>query len=287
MGSNAEEPEHSRLMSFEANAIRLPDLDRPIYRIFPLWFFEAALTVNSGSLVLVAPSSWEDPLESLAAGVQMQAPDFSSKMLHSYLKPTYAQCWSFEGESDALLRAYSRVTRDPVMSRNMDPKNEGVQVRTTPRKLIAALNCFLHKRQTADFRFYVGAVEYVTNPVQNFFNLLNDVGPKAIGQGKNRAASLLWKRLAFQHEAEVRIILVTENEVRGGLFYVETDLNQIFDDVRFDPRLAIFERIEREKRARDFGYKGAFSISDSYQRILLQANLPKHWDEYSTDVDGA
>jgi hypothetical protein len=41
--------------------IDIPDLNRPLYRIFPLWFSEAALLDLGRSLVLVPPSRWEDP----------------------------------------------------------------------------------------------------------------------------------------------------------------------------------------------------------------------------------
>ena len=154
-----DSPEHRS--SVEVTGI--PDLDRPLYRIFPLWFFEYALRVNGGCLVLVPPRVWEDPYEDLCARIMMSAPDHSQKGLAGYLRPTYAQCWSFEGQSDALLRAYSRVTRDHITHRNVEPKYEGVQVITTPQKLVSALNSFSNKRKDPDLTFYLGAVEYVTD----------------------------------------------------------------------------------------------------------------------------
>src|SRR5437899_11074100 len=114
-----------------------------------------------GVLVQVPTSVREDPHEDLSASIMMSAPDHSQKELSGYLRPAYAQCWSFEGQSDALLRAYSRVTRDHITHRNVEPKYEGVQVRTTPRKLISALNAFSNKRKDPDLKCYLGAVEYV------------------------------------------------------------------------------------------------------------------------------
>ncbi|WBO58076.1 hypothetical protein GT370_12475 [Acidocella sp. MX-AZ03] len=115
----------------------IPDMNRPLYRIFPLWFFEAALTTNAGNLFLIRPDAWEDPYEDICSKIMLQTPDHKQKMLSPYLRPAFAQCWSFEGQSDALLRAYSRVNRDAATGRNTEPKFEGVQVKTTRQSLFA------------------------------------------------------------------------------------------------------------------------------------------------------
>jgi hypothetical protein len=245
------------------------DMDRPLYRIFPLWFFEAALRVNGGNLALVRPKVWEDPHEDPCAQIYMSQPNGTQDALSAHLKPAYAQCWSFEGQSDALLRAYSRVTKDAATNRNVEPKYEGVQVRTTPRKLLRALNTFLDKRQNPELRIYLGAVQYVPNVFQAIVNNLDKLGPSAIGDGEYRAQSLLLKRVAFQHEAEVRIILIPSLQENSDLFYVDIDPDEVFDDVRFDPRLALFERYEREKKARELGYQGPFSTDDRYLGTLV------------------
>ena len=98
------------------------DLDKPLYRIFPIWLFEMALVTNGGNLALVPPTRWDDPQEDPCARIQMSAPDGSQRPLEGYLKAAYAQCWSMDGQSDALLRAYSRVNKDSVSGRNTEPK---------------------------------------------------------------------------------------------------------------------------------------------------------------------
>jgi hypothetical protein len=86
-----------------------------------------APSINGGNLTLVRPALWEDPQEDLCAWLQMDARGGSQKQLSGYLRPTYAQCWSMDGQSDALLRAYSRVSKDSVSGRNVEPKLEGVK----------------------------------------------------------------------------------------------------------------------------------------------------------------
>src|SRR5439155_3091929 len=97
-------------MSDSVKRIGIPDsdLDRALYRIFRLWFFEDALRLKS--LALFQSGAWEDPYEDPLAKIYLRAPRGYRQF---DLTPAYAQCWTFEGESDALLRAYSRVTKDP------------------------------------------------------------------------------------------------------------------------------------------------------------------------------
>ena len=47
------------------------------------------------------------------------------------------------------------------------------------------------------------------------------------------------------------------------------DPNNLFDEVRFDPRLAEFERKEREALARKLGYSGKVTTSSLYLGTLL------------------
>ena len=97
------------------------DLDRPLYQIYPVWLFDTALSINGGNLTLVRPALWEDPQEDLCAWLQMDAPLWQSKAVVPNLRPTYAQCWSMDGQSDALLRAYSRVSKDPCRAGMSNP----------------------------------------------------------------------------------------------------------------------------------------------------------------------
>lgn len=261
-------------------AIRLDvDLDRPLYRIFPLWAFEDMLRVRR--LVLVPPSFWEDPLEDIPASIMMQRPDHSQKPLNAYLHPARCQCWSFECESDSLLRAYSRVTIDPLHKRNTEPRNEGVMVRTTPRKLSAALRDWAQRVTWG--KFFLGRVEYLANDEasQKIVNILANVGPVEMGRGLYRAQSLLLKRKAFSHEDEVRLIWVCEDrrEVAEALT-VNLNPNDFIEEVTFDPRLIRFEFLERQQSAKALGYKGAFAESQLYQRTFFQTPLPWNWEDY-------
>lgn len=255
------------------------DLDKPLYRIFPLWAFEDMLRVRR--LVLVPPSYWEDPLEDIPSSIMMEGPNNQQKQLAEYLHPAFCQCWSFESESDSLLRAYSRVTIDKLHSRNIEPRYEGVQVRTTPRKLAEALFPWAERIDWGEF--YLGRVDYSDQgkTTQIISNVLARVGPYEMARGNNRAESLLLKRSAFAHEDEVRLILVCNDRRKiDEPLTINVEPNDFIEEVRFDPRLISFERIEREDRAKTLGYRGVFSDSQLYQRIFFQTLLPWNWDEW-------
>ncbi len=255
------------------------ELDRPLYRIFPLWHFEDMLRVRR--LVLVSPSLWEDPREDIPASIMMQRADHAQKELSGYLHPARCQCWSFECESDSLLRAYSRVTIDPLHSRNCEPRNEGVMVRTTARKLSKALTEWTERAPSG--KFYLGRVEYLEREEasQKVVNTLGNIGPVEIGRGENRARSLLLKRKAFSHEDEVRLIWVCDDKREiDKAMTVNVNPNDFIDEVTFDPRLIRFELLERQQRAKALGYEGAFTESGLYQKTFFQTLLPWNWEDW-------
>jgi len=260
------------------------DLDRPLYRIYPVWLFEMALSINGGNLTLVRPALWEDPQEDLCAWLQMDARGGSQKQLSGYLRPTYAQCWSMDGQSDALSRAYSRVSKDPVSGRNVEPKLEGVKARTTPRLVIDALEKSLRKRGDDALELFVAKIAYVDSPGQEILDRLVKVGPTRLGAGSDRAWSLTLKRKAFGHEQEVRIIAVARPDTNANIIQLDINPNDVFQDVSFDPRLLAAERNEREARVRALGYTGPVTIDWSYSRTLVDAVLPRHWDELDANA---
>jgi hypothetical protein len=237
-------------------------------------------------LVLVPPSYWEDPLEDIPGSIMMQGPNNRQKHLAEYLHSAFCQCWSFESESDSLLRAYSRVTIDKLHSRNTEPRYEGVQVRTTPRKLATAL---LQWSKGIDWgNFYLGRVDYFDRDkaTQIIQNVLARVGPYEMAHGDNRAESLLLKRSAFAHEDEVRLIWINADRRKmDEPLSINVEPNDFIDEVRFDPRLISFEREERKDRAKALGYRGAFSDSLLYQRVFFQTILPWNWEDWDSGGD--
>ncbi|RWM29788.1 hypothetical protein [Mesorhizobium sp.] len=263
------------------------DLDSPIFRVFPLWFFEMALRTRS--LTFVRPSRWDDPFEDVCSNVIMT--DQSSgqqRELIGFLTPVYAQCWSFESNSDTLIRAYSQVSVDPAVGRNRSPSTEGVRVASTPRKMIHALNAQAGKHTLANF--YMGKVRYCSSDEISQFvtDGLGAIGAARMGRPDHRADTLFLKSNYYMHESELRILVIFRDRSVGPEFYnVQFDPNQVIDAVEFDPRLQLFERREREAAARALGYAGQFTGEEKASRMLFNVVLPSGWgpDEVESESD--
>src|ERR1039457_6931520 len=183
--------------------IRISDWDQPIYRIYPIWFLEEAIRLRQ--LVLVAPQLWEDPFELVERAIAVDQPvgDRDEQTIINQSLPTlFAQAWSQTANSDTLLRAYSRVVKDPHFKRNIVPRDEGVRVRSTPRKLFAALLNGLPPDFVGDC--FIGSVQYWDQEaiLQEIANAINTYGPTMFEKPENRAQLLLMKRKAYEHEAE-------------------------------------------------------------------------------------
>lgn len=262
---------------------RIEDMDRPLHRIFPIWMLEEALRLRR--LTLVRPSLWIDPREDPCSTFHLQSQAETRRPLQelaAYLAPAWAQCWSYEANSDVLLRAYSRVLLDPIAKRNTDPANEGVRVTTTARKLIAAAERWAER--TPDHHFFLGRVVYEEEAVfgQSLANKLSHKdGPNIFSTPQCRADSLFVKRAMFGHEDEVRLLCVGAGQLHEGenIRSFDIDPNVLFDEIRFDPRLIAFERLEREAKVRNLGFTGTVVEDPSYIGVLTMIPMPDGWPD--------
>lgn len=259
-------------VSIADNFIELSDPDKPIYRIFPIWALEEALRLRR--ITLVRPNTWDDPFEIVGDAIAVNLPNLEQKIINQDLPPVFAQCWSATAESDTLLRAYSRVEKDPRFKRNISARYEGVQVKSTPRKLLQALQ---NQSFSSSGHAYVGTVQYSSRGdiLKWIANTIQNNGLGAFGVPATRASLLLRKRVAFRHESEIRLLFVCNQVGYREMFrHIEyIDPNEVFDEISFDPRLECFEAEERESAIRSLGYSGTIAKSELYHRTLLTVNL--------------
>jgi hypothetical protein len=111
-------------------------LEEPIYRFFPLFFFQDA--VSRKRLVFANPSQWQDPYERLARDFWKR--DARGNIVGRYQIPfnrAFAMCWSSAEDSDTLLRAYSTVVKDRYCERNIYPQMEGVKFEAPQRRFLS------------------------------------------------------------------------------------------------------------------------------------------------------
>jgi len=167
------------------------DLDRPVYRIMSV--DRCVECVSERKLTLVSPRMWDDPFENLLLAATVKLENGEIGDLRSVRDSIFAQCWTKHRETDAMWRIYSS-------------KNDGVRVRSTPRKLLTAL--------------------MLANP---------DFSTDGLGI----ARSLLYKRREFAHELEVRLIYHAQPSAAAlaDTYSFSIDPNDIFEQAIFDPRM--------------------------------------------------
>lgn len=225
-------------------------------------------------MALVPPQRWDDPYESLPWMIAINRKS-GQTFLDGHIQPIFAQCWSGTCESDTLLRAYSRVTLDQHHNRNISIREEGVRVKSTPRKIIDAI---IKSNQTfPKDAFYLGKVDYLPPDQikQHIADTIYQKGDSALYGGIELAKLMLLKRPAFQYEDEYRLLYIENRGIQDQkIIQLTIEPNEVFEEVTFDPRLVAFERMEREANAKRLGYSGKFGTSDLYQKVLLQIVIP-------------
>jgi len=132
----------------------------------------------------------------------------------------------------------------------------------------------------------VGRVEYLDDREiwQRVVNACNgEHGPGFFRTVRGRADSLLWKRSYFDHEQEVRLILIVrnlpKNEAVPRIRPLRVDPNMLFQSISFDPRLVPGIAREREAELRTAGFTGEIRADASYQKILGLLDMHREWPD--------
>ena len=249
------------------------DQNSPIHRFIRLRHFSQFV---GGELVLVRPSTWDDPFELLAHKSMItdkRESPWRQYPLSTVMSNVFGQCWSLNEDSDTYLRAYSSVRKDSV-GRNADSDFESVRITTTPRKLQdtveRALDSSNHAGEVFAFTF---GLKYVDGDSikSAVASAVNRTANTARDRAKTTADLCLLKRLSFQYEREVRsLVMFSDPEPSAALLPLKVDLGFLVDAISFDPRLAKGERLERAELLRGTGLEGRVVDGEQYQGVLLE-----------------
>lgn len=237
------------------------ELDTPIYRIFSIEHFcDLVLTETN---TLVHPSKWDDPFENYLLNHKIET-KYGPASNHSR-KNIYGQCWTLKEESDAMWRIYSS-------------DKKGIKVKTTIRKLFDSFkqNCAnLHNQYC-----YIGKVKYYKRedfkPIRAEFEDSQKWSPN----GSLEAKTLLYKREAFSHEEEIRLISFHwEKNPKSELFKYKCNPFELFTEITLDPRLESEEVSRLYEKFEDLGIDNKivqqskiYTLEENEFKTLLQIN---------------
>jgi len=198
-----------------------------LYRVFS--YERLVQLFESRTNVLVRPKLWDDPLENyvLDAAHRMLAAKkgSNSKMAETILnvkEHLYGQCWSATSESDAMWRIYSA-------------NKAGVRVKTSISKLFKSVTS---STEVKDLDCFIGKVKYEKE--HKLFSKLSNPNwlMGEIGDSRQQAASLFFKRNAFVHENEYRLVVLNVNTSDQNLFSYSIDPHTLIEEVVLDPRMS-------------------------------------------------
>jgi hypothetical protein len=242
------------------NLIRISFEEReaPIYRFTTVERILELIAHHKNSLV--SPRKWNDPFENLLARLTIRQSN-SENFKHPHRNLVYAQCWTFTEETDGTWRIYA-------------PSGNGVRLKTTVHKLHQSL--YDSQGPHAKDSCYIGRVDYMTEEqlISLFYqptwvvNHLLSSGPLA------RVESLLFKRTAFKHEDEIRLIFL-DNLIQGqnGLYHYAFDPSDVIMEITFDPRMddSLYETYS--SILRKMGYSGIIGKSSLYRIPFMEISI--------------
>lgn len=229
--------------------------DKPIFRVISIErLFE--LFENKEN-VLVKPTLWDDPFENFIMNSTGELEDGQMFSI-GFRDHFFGQCWTKTRESDAMWRIYS-------------PDKRGVRIATTPRKLLRSL--YDTAGEFRDIHCFIGGVNYYTTP--KLKTLLDKHASKWIidSTGAGQAQTLLFKRSAFKHENEIRLIFNSQGKEKSDLYGYPVDPFNLIDDIVFDPRIDYKEFAQFKDDLKKMGFKNRIVKSILYQAPKLKFRM--------------
>jgi hypothetical protein len=188
------------------------DIDlKPDTKLYRYMNVEAFMSfVEAKQIHLTNVNLWDDKWEVILSKIPtVDEEGKPNPPLYSFYQYIFGQCWSLVQESDAMWRIYS-------------PSRTGVQIASSVEKfkLIGGIN-----------RSYIGKVVY--------FETVSDLLEKTSSH-KSPFDEALFKRIAFEHEREVRFLTHGDflNRIDPKLTHISlpVDPSIFIESVTIDPR---------------------------------------------------
>lgn len=205
------------------------DLDTPIYKYIPFKYLK--LMIQNSNLYFGKVSSWEDVYENWFLKEQMVLSSGEKGRATDLIQGVFGQSWTLQEESDAMWRIYSKLDR--TLHDYLD--DTAVRIKTTARKLYNVI----YANDEDFYTSYIGAVKYLSQ--NDFLKMQDSLSPlNPLDLSEVFVKSYFFKRAPFEHEKEVRPILIYspkhENFGKDGVSF-DIDFDNLIDEMVTDPRL--------------------------------------------------
>lgn len=187
--------------------------------------------IQNSNLYFGKVSSWEDVYENWFLKEQMVLPTGEKGSAKELIPGVFGQSWTLQEESDAMWRIYSKLDR--TLHDYLD--DTAVRIKTTARKLYNVI----YANDEDFYTSYIGAVKYLSQ--NDFLKMQDSLSPlNPLDLSEVFVKSYFFKRTPFEHEREVRPILIYspkhENFGRDGVSF-DIDFDNLIDEMVTDPRL--------------------------------------------------
>ena len=223
MGKDTTTEDFELYKSFNFSSFSF-NLDTPIYKYIPLKYVK--IMIENKKLLALPVSSWEDVYENwLEKHLKRGLPVEKWKSLPTAL----GQCWTTEEESDAMWRIYSKIEKQ-IDGIDNCYDNMAIRIKTTPRKLLEQLL----KNKKENETIFIGPVDYLE---RDKFEERRRTILKAYKSNPEKALanSFFIKRNPFEHEKEVRIIVIPKTKCKSVEYDITPDF--LIDEFVIDPRI--------------------------------------------------
>lgn len=230
------------------------DRSKPIYRIIS--FDRLVRIFQSNQMSFVKPEKWDDPYENLIAKthVDLGTSQASSLLEVGIRNDSHGNCWTQQPDSDAIWRIYSS-------------DKKCVRIESTPKVISSNIKKGLCSYPKS--RLFIGKVDYIPDDqikikVKEFAKKVRS----GVDLCKAAAESLLFKRKSFEHEDEVRVLIIDQDGIsKHGVLNVKVDPHHLIQSVEIDSRapkeLVDVYKVYLEK---ELIFKGNISQSPLYDK---------------------
>jgi hypothetical protein len=251
----------------ECNTLDM-ELETDLYRIMS--YDRLKETLQTQCLSMSKPKTYQDPYETFLMNYRARMKDGTIVGFNLLRDRIYCQCWSQRKECEGLWKAHTKDANE---------KNRYVKIKANANNLMDYFydtNNIFHLTT-----YFIGKVSYFR---EEFFDeLLNDgIGKyfSAMAGDMPMINSLLMKRKAFEYEDEVRLILNVPNspktdfstvinkwDLRNNYFAYKIDINDVIEEITFDPYLQERDFSKFENEIRKLGYNGKITHSNLYTKV--------------------